>query len=167
MGQRGPKPTPTKLLHLRGSWRAKGREGREPTPAPVARFDPPAWLSPEAKQVWGRVIRHLKPLGLITRLDMHVMARYCELFVMWRHAAEYVNHYGLHQPIKNAKDKVIGMRIAPYARMMVTLSTELLKIEREFGMTPSARASFGIEREGGGQAHEDPQGKSRFFDMDS
>jgi len=164
MGQRGPKPTPTKLLALRGSWRAKERAGREPQPAPLGRTDPPGWLSPEAKTIWGRVTRHLKPHGLMTRLDVNVIARYCELFVMWRHAAEYVNQYGMHQPIKNAKDKVIGMRIAPYTQMMVVLSGELLKIEREFGMTPSARAAFGIERAKAGEEPAVPQGKSRFFE---
>ena len=55
MGSRGPAPTPTRKLDLRGSWRAGTRPG-EPKPEPVAPVKPAA-LSPAAGAVWDERVR--------------------------------------------------------------------------------------------------------------
>jgi hypothetical protein len=43
MGKRGPPPTPTPILQLRGSWRGKLNRD-EPQPEPVAP-EKPSWLT--------------------------------------------------------------------------------------------------------------------------
>jgi phage terminase small subunit len=56
MGKRGPQPTPTKILQLRGSWRAKKRPANvSQTPL---KSHAPAWLDAEAKKIWKAKNRH-------------------------------------------------------------------------------------------------------------
>ncbi len=104
---------------------------------------------------------HLRPLGLMTKVDINAMAWSCSLFVRWRAAMEFVEPYGETYTIKNAKEKVVAIRLLPQAQRMRDLSTDLFKIEREFGMISSARASFGKALEDG-TPKEKPQGKGRF-----
>ncbi len=164
MGKRGPKPVPTKVLEIRGSWRGKQRARVEPRPSAMPeRFEAPEWLSPEAKKVWVRVIRYLRPIGLMTKADVNAMARYCALFVRWRANQEFVEHYGETYTVKDKADKVMAIRLLPQAYLVITLSRELLQLEREFGMTPSARASIADLMQSGSEQPE-PEGKGRFFD---
>ena len=53
MGKRGPTRTPTSVLKLRGSWRAKTR-GDEPTPQEGVP-ESPDWLSEDEQSVWDRL----------------------------------------------------------------------------------------------------------------
>ncbi len=81
MGKRGPAPTPTKTLKLRGSWRAKAREGE---PQPEAGIPPmPAWLSARGKECWRWLVKNVSP-GMVTKLDRLGMAMLCEAYGGWR-----------------------------------------------------------------------------------
>jgi len=118
---RGTKPTPTRILENRGSWRAKKRKG-EPRPA-GAMPDCPEWLGQEEKKVWDSVATQLNGLGVITRLDGAALARYCVYAVLWVAEAE--------KPTRNEMD-------------FERYSNQLLKIEREFGLTPSSRTRLRV-----------------------
>src|SRR5262245_17317041 len=76
MGRRGPQPTPTEILRLRGSWRAKEREGE----VVYSRGRPtcPAFLSREAKAEWRRQMPQLEAAGVLATVDRAVLAAYCE-----------------------------------------------------------------------------------------
>ncbi len=73
---RGPAPTPTKLLKVRGSWRAKTRENEPelPVKAPPA----PAFLNAEAEREWARQVKHLQTMGVIAEADRALLAFYCQ-----------------------------------------------------------------------------------------
>jgi P27 family predicted phage terminase small subunit len=76
MGKRGPKPTPTHILELRGSKLAKGRGDNprpDPTPPPC-----PTWLDREARAEWRRIVPELERLGLLTRVDRAALTCYCQ-----------------------------------------------------------------------------------------
>lgn len=163
MGTRGPKKTPTKILELRGSWLAKTRP-HEPHP-PVARPVCPDWLTPDMKQLWRVVVGQLHAIGLLTKVDGHALARYCALSLRWRKALQFVEKNGETYPVKDATGVVIGLRTFPQVWLVKSLAQELLRLEREFGMTPSARAAFGLMPMGHDNAAQtDPhQDKTRFF----
>src|SRR5262245_889783 len=76
MGLRGPPPTPTAILNLRGSWRGKQRMGEVQfeSGAPTC----PAWLSKEAKAEWRRAVRLLASVGLLQKVDRALLACYCD-----------------------------------------------------------------------------------------
>jgi hypothetical protein len=77
MGQRGPSPTPTRLLQLRGSWRAKQRPN-ELRPRRT-RPRPPATLGAEAKKGFLSLVRQLYAQHVVVGLDAQSLARYADL----------------------------------------------------------------------------------------
>ncbi len=149
MGTRGPSPTPTRLLQLRGSWRGKQRPN-EPRPKRT-RPRPPAWLSDDAKKVFLSVVRQLFALDVVAGVDAGALARYADLFVDYRKAAEFVAKHGSVHPIRGKPAKegepgpVLGFRHYPQAIQKLALAGELLRLEREFGLTPAARARLVTE----------------------
>lgn len=110
----GPPKTPTNKLKLRGSWRGKTRRGEPQPPAGIP--DAPAWLSAEAREAYTEVAAQLHGLGMMTMIDRNALARYADLWV------SYCLSRDVNEQIK--------------------LSAELGKLERQFGLTPSARASL-------------------------
>lgn len=138
MGRRGPAPTPTRLLELRGSWRAETRQG-EPT-SPPACPTPPSELRRPAKRVYRSVVCRLREAGLATRLDERALARYCELAVQFHRAVERVE--------KGEEDE----------SRMLSLDRALMRHEDRFGLSPSARARLVV-----GAKEEPPSSQEDYF----
>jgi len=144
MGRRGPAKTPTKVLELRGSWRAHRRRG-EPEPD-RSRPRCPAWLHREAKRAWRELIPRLEEMNVLARCDRNALARYCQLLALWRQANEWIMQHGDIYPDKDSRGRIVGTKEYPQVARAVRLSGELLRLEREFGLTPSARAGLATER---------------------
>lgn len=136
VGTRGPSKTPTKVLEMRGSWRADTRMD-EPQPN-TERPTCPAWLPAQAKSIWRVLIPQIEYMGILGTCDRIALARYCKLVCRWREAED-----------EGDVDKSIRVSI------------HLLKLEREFGLTPSARAGLAKPKE---NANEN-RGKARFFNV--
>lgn len=134
MGKRGPQPQPTAVLARRGSWRAKIRVGE---PRPSGEIKPaPDWLDGDAAEMWDFLLPQLTATGVMTRIDWATLARYCEMWSQWlvcRADPERFDRY-------------------------MRLNGDLLKIEREFGMTPSSRSSIKVD-----PPAENANNKLRFF----
>lgn len=161
MGSRGPAPTPTAKLRLSGSWRAKTRTN-EPEPD-RARPTCPAWLRPEAKACWKRIVPQLEAMGVLGRIDRNALARYCELWARWRECAEFVQKHGETYPMKSKDGRVIGLASFPQAKAMQSLSETLRKLEAEFGMTPAGRARLAIDMAEAKKPKGEGNGKASFF----
>lgn len=152
MGKRGPLPTPTSILKLRGSWRGKKRVD-EPAP-PAFEGKCPGWLRPQARKVWEVITKQLIAMNVIGQTDVGLLARYCQTFVKWREAEEYIQEHGSVQMGKE------GESIHPFATLAVKYGEQLKGMERDLGLSPAARA---------GLAKSPPQkkdAKDRFFDKD-
>ena len=119
MGNRGPKRTPTKVLEMSGSWRGKNRKD-EPVP-PNKKVYSPKWLTKDARKVWLELSGPMFETGVLTIIDRNAFARYCTILAQWKLAAKL----GLDGIELTAK-----------------ISAHLLTLEREFGLTPSARAGM-------------------------
>ncbi|MFO0931138.1 MAG: P27 family phage terminase small subunit [Planctomycetota bacterium] len=149
MGTRGPSPTPTRLLQLRGSWRAKQRVN-EPRPRRT-RPRPPATLGAEAKKGFLSLVRQLYAQHVVVGLDAQSLARYADLLVDYWKAAEFVAKHGAVYVVRGKPARegeqgpAIGFRPYPQMALKIALASELLRLEREFGLTPSARARVEVE----------------------
>ncbi len=143
MGSRGPTPTPTPKLALRGSWRASARPS-EPKPEPQAPPRPAA-LSPGAVTVWDEVVPQLDAAGMVAAIDGRPFARYCELFTVWDDLLAFLKKSGHAHPVKNSRGDVVGVRPYPQLRLALQVSEHLLRLEDRFGMTPAARARLIVE----------------------
>lgn len=153
MGQRGPPPTPTAILKIRGS-RIRNRTD-EPEPSrepPVCPED----LNEQANAVWPQVIEQLTEVGTIASTDGHAIERYCRLFVEWRKLQAFIDKHGHSytllmtdndgQNILDAKGNVIiRCRVQnPEVGARNKLTVDLLRLEQNFGLTPAGRASLNV-----------------------
>jgi len=80
MGARGPKPLPSNVLALRGSWRAKAQNNEGRVEPEIEIPGCPKHLLPEAKKEWRRIGPELHKLGLISRLDRTALGMYCQAY---------------------------------------------------------------------------------------
>jgi P27 family predicted phage terminase small subunit len=136
MGTRGPPPTPTNILRRRGSWR--GNRPDEPK-GPRGRPRCPKWLDDEAKAAWRRVVPRLAAMGVLSLIDGHALVRYCCLWSRWRKAEQFLQGQGEVYLDKDESGRVRGVRPYPQVKIAAQLSEQLLRIEAQFGLTPSAR----------------------------
>ena len=145
MGFRGPPKTPTAILRLHGSARAKTR-GNEPTPE-VGPPDCPDWLSDDAKAVWEQIVP-LMADGVLTRDSGNALARYCDAFVRWKAAAVFLREHGDTYELLDKDGKLRCVVQRPEVAIYANLASMLAKLEREFGLTPSSRANIQALPEG-------------------
>lgn len=157
MGRRGPKPTPTKVLAARGSWRAKLNPA-EPMPE-LGAPQPPEHLSDDAKQVWFRLVPQLLRLRVVSEIDADALARYCDALVKWRRAAVFLEgHPALVYPLRGPETaehpngRLLGMIPYPQNTLYEKYARILDRLEQSFGLTPSARTRIAAQHESPGTA---------------
>lgn len=136
MGKRGPRPLPTAVLELRGSWKAKTRTGE---PQPEGEAIPPDWLDDIAKEEWNRLAPELKRLGLLRSLDQTAFALYCDLFSCWRRASAELEKTGRYYQSGDLQ------KLHPLSNVVDQLATRLMAMMKEFGCTPSARTGLNVQ----------------------
>ena len=136
MGARGPKPTPKEILAMRGS--RAGKPGYEPQPERTLP-DPPAWLDNLARACWDDTLPQLEAMGVATRIDGNALARYCTLWSRWRQAEQFLAQHGSGYAMTGKNGDTYFAQY-PEVAIAANLSTQLTKIEAEFGMTPSSRS---------------------------
>ncbi|MBS0195993.1 MAG: phage terminase small subunit P27 family [Planctomycetes bacterium] len=142
MGKRGPRPQPTRLLRLKGSWRGNINKHEPPTIA----GDPtcPDWLDEEAKAMWGHVVPLLRAMNLLSKADGNALSRYCHLCSRWLKAEKFLQKYGESYPLKDAGGNVRCFMAWPQSSVAAKLARELARLEQEFGLTPSARSRLDV-----------------------
>ncbi|MEJ2202936.1 MAG: phage terminase small subunit P27 family [Gemmatimonadota bacterium] len=143
MGDRGPAPTPTRTLELRGSWRAGTRTGE---PRPEAGAPPvPQGLSAEAAGVWEEIVPMLEAAGMLSVVDGRALGRYCEMVTVYDDLLAFLRKSGHAHPVKDRQGNVVGVKPYPQLRLALQVSEHLLRLEQRFGMTPAARARLVAE----------------------
>lgn len=160
MGHRGPPPTPTHILALRGSKRAVYERGDEPMPL-VARPERPEGMPEPVGAVWDRIVGVLEDMGVLTVADGQQLERYARYFHEW-HLRQVMleERYGTTDAIAlayNDEDKVLQGAL----RDSLKLDAALKQIENNFGLTPAARARIGALNSGKVQVA-DPR-EAKFF----
>jgi len=146
-----PASTPTKTLAMRGSWRAKINKD-EPEPQPGI-MEKPKNLKGMASDLWDFVTEHLDAINMLAKVDGTALARYCKLHEQFQKASDFIDEHGSTYPVKKtriAKTKIskevayeeviVDIKEFPQSKKLIQLSTELLKYETHFGLTPSARS---------------------------
>jgi P27 family predicted phage terminase small subunit len=126
----------------------RGNPGRRPiraelqptqTPEPP---DAPVYLTGYAADEWYRVAPELHRLGLLTVLDVHVLALYCEAYKTWRTALEAV------AKVAERDQTTSGLLIRgvdgtprqnPLMRAAAHAASDMLRYAGEFGLTAVAR----------------------------
>jgi P27 family predicted phage terminase small subunit len=160
MGRRGPAPTPTAKLKLRGSTLVTQRRERLEAQGPVGKPQCPQWLDADAKAMWRRLTPLLESMGVLTRIDGNALARYCRLWSRWLKAEAFIEERGEMYPLKDESGQVKYFQQWPQVAIASKLAQQLTRLEQEFGMTPAARTRIQVSS----QPKDQISGKSRFFE---
>lgn len=136
MATRGRKPSPTKLKLVRGN------PGHRPLPedepeiaAPSELPEPPEHLDAEACREWNRTGSLLLAAGLLTELDLSALALFCVAYSRHKDATDQLQEFGM---LQRAPGSGFPMQ-SPYLAISNKAMDQMLKIQAEFGMTPSSR----------------------------
>jgi P27 family predicted phage terminase small subunit len=113
----------------------------------------PARLSKEEKSAWKQLVAMLKENDILTVADGNAMARYCVMWCEWWRCDAHVKKYGISFPLKRVIDRgkpterteVIGFQPFPELTQRNKLSTDLSRLETEFGLTPAARGRIQVD----------------------
>lgn len=163
MGTRGPQPTPTAILKLRGSKRERYERKGEPQPA-EGRPEHPDGLSRPAAEVWKQVCSLLNDMGVLAVSDGAQLERYACMYVLWRRVRDVIDRYDTPDKLEVAwgdRDSRNALRTAMAEARQ--LDTHLKQIEANYGLTPSARARIACLMNGGTEAEQKDQRLGKFF----
>ena len=132
-------PKPQNLKRLQGTYTKARDTGTE---AAVQNTKPtcPSWLPKEAKAEWRRIANALHDAGLLKGIDRAALAAYCNAWARWREAELLVQADGLLSETSNGT--IIQ---APAVGVANVAMRDMLKILKEFGMTPSSRARLALD----------------------
>lgn len=133
MAKTGPRPKPKAALIRSGSNQIYNR--KDDLEVPVGMPDMPGWLDKTAKDIWGEVVKQLFNLGVISKIDKGILGLYCHAF------SEFL------QINKQCKDYVIttqtgAIKRNPLLKAKSDAWERVLKISKELGLTPAARAGL-------------------------
>ncbi|WP_426958934.1 phage terminase small subunit P27 family [Muricoccus radiodurans] len=133
----GRKRTPNELAELHG------RPGRRPLPVPpktdaVPAAAPPPHLSGPAVAEWNRVLEATRSLGLVTKLDLALLAVWCSSWALFLEAEEALREQGAVVPGRDG-----GMGRSPWLMVRSKAVEQLARIGGEFGWSPAARVRLG------------------------
>ena len=148
----GRKALPTAVKKARGTNRPCRNRG-EPVPG-AGTPRKPTWVTGPAAKLWKSVVADLSDMGVATKVDTVVIGMLCIELAAYLKANELVQEHGIVCVTDRGNEiehPAVGARGKSFDR--------IVKVAREFGMTPSARASLHITQ----SQPEEPEGKGRFF----
>jgi P27 family predicted phage terminase small subunit len=126
---------------------AKGNPGKrkpnknEPRPTTEG-IVPPDYLVGKSLEKWEELRPQLEAMGVLTVADVETLARYCTMYEQWRGYLKQVRDGHDVLIVRDDSGKVKYMQSTPAAVRLDKLSVSMLRIEQEFGLTPSARSSI-------------------------
>lgn len=151
MGKRGPAPEPSVISMLKGNPSKKAVNADEPTPEAVTGdFPPPPELQGKAADVWKDMVKRLSAMRVLTQADIPTLTRYCIEAALYFACYEKVKiageEYTHWEPDPNnaGKMRIKFTQVAPWSTQMHRHHTAMLRIEQEFGMTPSSRSQVKV-----------------------
>ena len=147
----GRRPQPTHLKLLRGNPSHESNAAlskHEPQPTlPAQPPEPPAPLTGYAREEWERVVVELFRLKLVTAVDVHPLAAYCESYKRWRTAIETLDVMAARDPVmKGQIVKTQNGAAAPNPIVYIAdkAARDMVRFAGEFGLTPSARSRISV-----------------------
>jgi len=161
MEKRGPVPQPSILKYIRGNPSKEKINDSEPTPEMLDSLEPPPHVLADelAHRKWRESVPVLRAMRVLTEADAEPWSRYCLKWADWMRAREKCDRLGrdniMMEPDPNRTDGRLRIKWSQPHSWAVderALHRDLLRLEQEFGLTPSSRSQVTIH----GTADEDP-----------
>lgn len=148
---RPAKPTALKVLH--GESRPSRLNAHEPQP-PTTPLEPPPGLSDDARSVWDYYCQQVGAMRLLTSADRDALAVLCNAVVMERRASLILSQSSVI--IRGQRGNMVRN---PAVQVWRDAAAVVKAMCGEFGLTPSARASWA----GPGKRDDDDLGVARLL----
>lgn len=101
----------------------------------------PDWLNDWAKDEWYTVVAWLQSIGLLSSVDVSIIAAYCQQMGVFREAEAYLEHGRVI-----VTDKGYEMP-SPWVAIGNKALMQALKIASEYGLTPSSRTRITLPKQ--------------------
>jgi P27 family predicted phage terminase small subunit len=142
----GRPPKPLKVLQMEGSKRAKYDRKGEPLPSPGTPEDPKR-LEEQELEVFRDMIDKLRDLGVLSIVDGTVIERYAHITVRYWNIANFLKENGEFVEVESTrKGGQSSFTLRPQVAVLDKLASQLLAIEKEFGLTPCSRPKINLEK---------------------
>lgn len=107
-------------------------------------MQPPEWLKPRGKQIFGRLVEWLAKMGTLAETDEHVITRYCTVFVAWEYAAQQLQATdSLYVEVLAPDGSIRFSRATAMATQARECGEQLRHLETVLGLTPADRTRLG------------------------
>ncbi len=107
---------------------------------------PPKWLSKEAKKEFRKLVKELEVIELLTNIDVHTLAVYCDAVVKYAEATQQLDEEGLTTEYTNKAGATNTIQ-HPAVGIATKYATIIRQFCTEFGFSPSSRAKLAINKE--------------------
>ncbi len=100
------------------------------------------------RAIWKRLVPDLAESGVLAKVDVEAMARYCTIAAWWYECREFLNDNGKTYEVTDVtvnttsgetREFVKGIKVRPEAKLAVEYWSELRRLEQEFGLTSASR----------------------------
>jgi len=136
-----PGKKPTNLKIVQGTFRKDRVNEDEPNPE-ICVPNPPEHLSDAAKKEWDRISEELCNLGLLSEIDMAMLAAYCQIYGRWVDAEEKLK--GEEIVITTQANNLVQNPLVGVANTALKMMRPFLV---EFGMSPASRAKISAPKQ--------------------
>ena len=136
----------TEEMEARGSWRAAHRKkhatesrvnpGWPDTPEDIADH-------PDLLRRWRHICGALESIGVLTAIDGRAIARYVHLDFRYQRATDWIVEHGCKTVTPTGIE-----RSAPEVSEAELCAKQLLRLDKEFGLTPAARRTIDFNKGG-------------------
>ena len=130
----------TAEMEARGSWRAAHRKAHaaESLVVPGWPETPPDIAGNEVLlALWRKICSSLESIGVLAAIDEHAIARYVHLQFRYQRATDWVVLNGCKTYATNGNEKT-----AVEVGEAESCANQLLRLDKEFGLTPAARRTI-------------------------
>lgn len=146
MGKRGPPKSPTSELAARGSRHAKNRADYHPNILAASALlaatpDMPIDLPPRAVEAWNYYAPLLAQGNVLQDDDAMALEMLCLAYSDYKDADDFVRENGLAYDLLDEKGNQIW-KPYPQVAQREAAHARCFRMMREFGLTPSSRASL-------------------------
>jgi P27 family predicted phage terminase small subunit len=138
---RGRKPVPTELKVIRGNPGRRPLPKDEPMP-PEGDVKCPSWVKGRARRIWKELAPPLAEMGLLTVLDVPMLADLCVVRAEFIKARADVDKRGIEIEYARYDKKGNEFTVTednPSVRIASDANKRAKSMEVEFGMSPSSR----------------------------
>ena len=147
MGLRGPAPKPSGIRMLEGNPAKRALPADEPKPL-AGEPDMPRYLDSEARREWKRLVPILLAMRVLTEADGLALASLCQAYSILVRA-----HKDMRKATKGGGSGLL-MKIpsgyiqpSPLIQIINAQVEIIMRITREFGLTPSSRIRLSAQPE--------------------